>query len=147
MDPPPPLCGPQPPDRFALSVSTQTAIKSRLQCARGWFGRFCLHGPQSLFRAVTIYITLVRSNLWRILQTIENKCETAKTAILTPSKALIIKELQITHWFSEVCPNLLYFIYFLLYIIAFLLEAKRKEKERKEKFYPRKRKHHAPQIA
>ena len=58
--------------------------------------RFCLHGPQSLFRAVTIYITLVRLNLWRILQTPENKCKTVKTAILTPSKALIIKELRTT---------------------------------------------------
>lgn len=48
------------------------------------------------FRAVTIYITLVRLNLWRILQTLENKCKTVKTAILTPSKPLIINELSIT---------------------------------------------------
>ena len=51
---------------------------------------FCLHGPQSLFRAVTIHITLVRLNFEAFLQTLENKCKTKKSTFLA----------SITRWLS-----------------------------------------------
>lgn len=48
----------------------------------GLIWSFCLHGAQPHFEAVTIYITLVRLNLWRILQTLENKYKTEKSTFL-----------------------------------------------------------------